>query len=159
MKCQDSDGLFPETHPLWVNSETSPRAIARYTSSGRLRDSICFPGQDGAHHRGMADDFIDTLNHYHLLLLQYCHYCPPASISAIISLLFPAAGGGPPRTHGTHAPYRTSRLSFPHRQHVKNSTLLLPTSQNHPTPKKPAPQLTIHSTLAIGYCYLSKLTS
>ncbi len=49
MKCQDSDGLFPETHPLWVNSETSPRAKLlatgnhRYTSSGRLRDSICFP--------------------------------------------------------------------------------------------------------------------
>ncbi len=26
MKCQDSDGLFPVTPSLWVNSETSPRA-------------------------------------------------------------------------------------------------------------------------------------
>lgn len=107
MKCQDSDGLFPETHPLWVNSETSPRAKLLATGNHSkihfFRPTARFhlfpPAKMERITGGMEDDFIDTLNHYHLLLFQYCHYyhhCPPSSISAMISLLFPAAGGGPP---------------------------------------------------------------
>lgn len=108
MKCQDSDGLFPETHPLWVNSETSPRAKLLATGNHSkihffrptARFHLFSPAKMERITGGMGDDFIDTLN--------------------------------------------TSATYF--------------TKPYHP-PEKPAPQLTIHSTLAIGCCYLSNLTS